>query len=166
MGRNRMTRITWPLVAALFLTVVASTPALAVDEQNLTSGLSAEGSPLALHGHDPVAYFTRGVATRGTAKHAVVHEGATYYFASADHKAEFEKNPAKYTPAFGGYCAFGVSVGKKFDGSPEYWTISNDRLYLNLNADIAKQFQKDVPGAVKKAKGQWKTIEHTATEDL
>ena len=33
----------------------------------------------------------------------------TYHFASAEHKAAFDKDSAKYAPQFGGYCAWAVS---------------------------------------------------------
>ena len=163
--RNENTKVRAALaaVAMLFGTV---SPALAVDEQNLSAGLTGENAPLAMHGYDPVAYFTRGAPTLGSAEHAVVHAGATYYFASEAHAEQFAKNPAKYVPGFGGYCAFGVSVGKKFDADPRYWAISDGRLYLNLNAEIAKMFQANVPGAVAKAEKQWQKIEHTAVSAL
>jgi len=146
------------LALALGLALLAAAPAGAVEEQNLSQGLTAEGAPLAMHGYDPVAYFTRGAATRGTAAIAHVHDGATYYFASEEHRDAFEKEPAKYAPAYGGYCAYGVSVGKKFDADPRYWKVQDGRLYLNLNADIAEAFRKDVRGAIQKADAQWAEI--------
>lgn len=152
------------LAAALLFAAV--TPTFAAQELNLTSGLAATGAPLAIHGYDPVAFFTRGTATLGSAEHAYVHEGATYYFASKEHQQAFEANPERYTPAFGGYCAYGVSVGKKFDADPRYWTVSGGRLYLNLNAQIAQKFSEDVPGAVAKAEENWRRIEHQAVADL
>jgi len=160
-------RLPIALAAAGLLALAAAAPAAhAVDELNLSSGLTAEGKPLAMHGYDAVAYFTRGAPTLGSAEHAVVHDGATWYFASAEHAEQFEKSPAKYAPAFGGYCAYGVSVGKKFDADPRYWAIADDTLYLNLNAQIAKAFRKDVPGAVAKAEREWQKIAHRAVGDL
>ena len=76
------------------------------------------------------------------------------------------RDPARYSPAFGGFCAYGVSVGKKFDGDPRYWTVHENRLYLNLNAEIARKFAADVPGAVARAKKQWQKIQHAAIGDL
>ena len=148
------------------IAILAAGAADATDERNLSQGLTAEGAPLAVHGYDPVAFFTRGTATRGTAALAIVHEGATYYFASAAHRDAFEKEPDRYVPAFGGYCAYGVSVGKKFDADPRYWRVEKGRLYLNLNAEIAKAFVADAPGAIAKAERQWRKIEHRAVEDL
>lgn len=153
----------------ILLTVAAlMTPwaAFAVDEVNVARGLSAAGAPLALHGYDPVAYFTKGVPTRGSDKITHIYNGAAYRFASEANQALFKADPAHYAPQFGGYCAFGVSVGKKFDGDPQLWTIRNDRLYLNLNPEIQAMFSKDVPGNIKKADGNWAKIEHKSVGEL
>jgi len=163
MSRNRLFTA---LAVAAGLIVGAAGPALAADEVNVSRGLTAESAPLALHGYDPVAYFTESAPTQGSAEHAVVHAGATYYFASEESREAFEADPERYAPAFGGFCAYGVSVGKKFDGDPRYWAIEGDRLYLNLNAEIARTFQKDVAGNVAKAEARWRKIEHTAVADL
>jgi YHS domain-containing protein len=163
-----MHRIRLPLPHLVFasLLALASTPAFAADELNTSAGLTAAGAPLALHGFDPVGYFSAGRPTQGRADLAAVHEGATYYFASQENLDAFEASPERYAPAFGGFCAFGVSVGKKFDGDPRFWKIEEGRLFLNLNREIASMFEKDVPGTVAKAEKQWKTIEHTAIEQL
>ncbi|MCL4686161.1 YHS domain-containing protein [Myxococcota bacterium] len=145
---------------------LAAAPALAEDEINASAGLTAEGSPLALHGYDPVAYFTEGAPMPGRAELTRVHGAVTYYFASEKSRDAFAKNPERYAPAYGGFCAYGVSVGKKFDGNPYFWTISGDRLYLNLNASIATKFKKDVPGSIAKAEQQWRKIQHVAVGDL
>ena len=152
------------LLAALAL--AGTSPVLAADEVNVTSGLTTEGAPLAMHGYDPVAFFTAGRPTEGSAEHAAVHGGATYYFASEENLDAFEASPGKYAPAYGGFCAFGVSVGKKFDGDPRFWKIADGRLYLNLNQDIAEKFLADVPGSVAKADRNWTKIEHTRVGDL
>ena len=140
--------------------------ALAADEINISSGLSASGAPLALHGYDPVAYFTGGAPAIGEDTVNSIHNGVTYRVSSQEHKRMFDKNPARYVPQYGGFCAYGVSVGKKFDGDPRIWTVRNDRLYLNLNSDIAALFNKDVPAAVSKADQLWTKIEHKAVSDL
>jgi len=161
---DRIRRHRLAVLAALALT--AALPASAVDEVNVSNGLTGAGAPLALHGYDPVAYFTDAAPTRGSASFALVHGGATYYFASEEHLDAFEANPAKFAPAYGGFCAYGVSVGKKFDGNPLYWKVANGRLYLNLNADIARKFEEDVPGSVAKAERQWALIAQTPIADL
>ena len=148
------------------LLLALASPARAVDERNTSSGITAAGAPLAIHGYDPVAYFTESAAVEGDAEFAAVHDDATYYFASRQNLETFQSNPARYVPAFGGFCAYGVSGGKKFDGDPRFWTVSANRLYLNLNAAIAEKFKKDVAGSIAKAEQRWQKIEHTAVGDL
>jgi len=117
-----------------------------------------DGDPapgLAVHGFDVVAYFNEAKPVQGDAKFAVVHEEATYRFVSQANLDAFKANPDKYEPAYGGYCAYGVSVGAKFDGDPRYWKIVDSKLYLNLDADIQKAWLEDVPGAIKKAEANW-----------
>jgi YHS domain-containing protein len=166
MHRNDRHRIRVALAAAITAMLAVATPVLAADEINLSKGLSGTGKPLALHGHDPVAFFTLGAPTPGSAEFASVHESATYYFASEANRKAFESAPSKYLPAYGGFCAYGVSVGKKFDGDPRFWTISNGRLYLNLNAEIAKKFQADVPGAIAEADERWSEIRSSGVDSL
>lgn len=163
---NSNSRILRTLALATGLVISPAISAFAADEVNVTAGYTAAGAPLALHGFDPVAFFTVSAPTEGNAKFAAVHERATYYFASQQNLDTFEADPAKYAPAFGGFCAFGVSVGKKFDGNPRYWKISGGKLYLNLNEEIAQAFNKDVPGSIAKAEKNWATIGHKRVGDL
>lgn len=139
--------------------LAATAPALAGPEVNTATGaVLVAGKPapgLAVHGFDVVAFFTEGKPVQGDAKFAVTHKGATYRFASQGNLDAFAANPAKYEPAYGGYCAYGVSVGAKFDGDPRYWKIVDGRLYLNLDGGIQEAWLKDVPGAIKKADANW-----------
>jgi hypothetical protein len=88
----------------------------------------------------------------------VAHDGATYRFASADNQRRFEADPRRYLPQYGGYCAYGVSVGAKFDGDPQVWEVVDGKLYVNLNAEIQKSWRADIPGAVRKADAHWRKI--------
>lgn len=112
-------------------------------------------SGLALQGYDPVAFFTDGKPVLGEAAITASYEGATYRFATADHKAAFEKEPAKYAPAFGGYCAYGVAVGGLYPVKIETWQILDGRLVLNKTLDVKAEFDKDRAGNLKKADGNW-----------
>ena len=87
------------------------------------------------------------------------HEGATYLFASKENLETFKKNPGRYAPAYNGYCAFGVSVGKKFVADPEVFRVVDNRLFLNLDANIQDDWLKDVPGRIKSADAKWQNIE-------
>jgi YHS domain-containing protein len=120
----------------------------------------------AVQGYDVVSYFTGKRPVRGNGNFVAVHDGATYQFSSADNQKAFEKNPDKYVPAFGGYCAFGVSVGKKFIGDPEVWRIVDERLYLNLDTGIQSEWLKDVPGRIKTANTKWLSIKDKDAQSL
>ncbi len=157
------------LASAIALTLSALTlsqTSLAVDEHNVATGLTAAGAPLAFHGVDPVAFVDIHNRVDGTAKYTVVHDDVAYYFSSQENAKKFEKNPRKYQPQNGGFCTFGVSVGKKFDGDPQYADIVDGKLYVFLNEDIYKEYLKDRKGTIRKAEKNWKKIQHTAAIDL
>ena len=102
----------------------------------------------------------------GSAKFATVYNDATYRFANRANLAAFEANPEKYAPAYGGYCAYGVSVGAKFDGDPRFWEIVDGKLYLNLNQDIQQTWVEDIPGNIEKADDNWTEIALKAPSEL
>ena len=121
-------------------------------------GVLVDGKPapgLAVHGYDVVSFFTDGKPAQGDAALSIVHGDATYRFVNQSHLDAFRANTEKYVPGFGGFCAYGVSVGALFDGDPRYWKIVGDKLYLNLDQGIADAFGKDVQGALNKAEKNW-----------
>ena len=143
-------------VTALLLSFMAM-GAMAADVTHSTS---------AVQGYDLVSYQNAKRPLRGNGHFVSEHQGVTYLFANADNKKAFDANPARYLPAYGGYCAFGVSVGKKFVGDPEVWRVVDGRLYLNLDANIQDQWLKDVPGMIRKADGNWARIRNKVPSEL
>lgn len=117
-------------------------------------------------GYDLVSYHNSKRPLHGNGHFLSVHDGVTYLFVNEANKAEFDRNPERYLPAYGGYCAFGVSVGKKFVGDPEVWRVVDGRLYLNLDANIQDQWLKDVPGKIKSADANWSRIKDKAPSEL
>jgi YHS domain-containing protein len=120
----------------------------------------------AVQGYDVVSYHTGKRPVRGNGNFVAEHAGATYLFSSKANQELFQASPSKYAPAFGGYCAFGVSVGKKFIGDPEVWRVVDGRLYLNLDTGIQDEWLKDVPGRIKKANTNWKKIRDKSPASL
>lgn len=112
-------------------------------------------SRVALSGFDPVAFFTDAKPVNGSPFIAAENSGATYFFASEEHKKLFAADPAKYAPQFGGYCAFGVGLDKLFPVDISTWQVRNGKLYLNLNPDILKKFNADFSGSLAKAEKNW-----------
>lgn len=154
------------LAAAALAALCAVGPAGAADEFNVAPGLTYGGAPLGLHGADPVALLDGGTNARGDAAFASSHDGVAYYFTSAANLDKFEASPARYAPQYGGFCAFGVSVGKKFDGDPAYSAVLNDKLYVFLNEDVYKAYLENEAETVAKASENWAVIEHTAATNL
>ncbi len=91
---------------------------------------NAAGQPVMLLGHDPVAYFTRGEAARGKPELQVALPDRTYYFATPEHRALFESNPARYEPQYGGFCASGAAFAVKLGSDPGAWQIHDGRLFI------------------------------------
>jgi YHS domain-containing protein len=156
------------LLAALAVAsgLFAASVAMAGTETNVSSGLTAKGPGLAVHGYDVVAYFTEARPTRGRAKYSTVYKDATYRFASEEHLDAFEDDPERYLPQYGGYCAYGVAVGAKFDGDPQLWRIVDGKLYLNLNEDIQATWHEDISGYIKKGDRNWTMIAGKTPEEL
>lgn len=112
-------------------------------------------SNIALQAYDPVAFFTDHKPVKGSPFISAGHAGHTYLFASEEHKAEFLRQPDKYLPAYGGYCAFGVSIGKLFPVEIDTWEIIDGRLTLQFSQDIKKMFAEDKAGNLRKAEANW-----------
>ncbi|SDR47348.1 hypothetical protein SAMN05519103_03625 [Rhizobiales bacterium GAS113] len=151
------------LAAAIAVTggITAATPALAAGPQ-----INATITGLALRGYDPVAYFTDGKPVLGDFTITAQFEGATYRFASEDHKALFVKEPGKYLPQFGGFCAFGTAQGYKVDGDPNVWKIVDNKLYLNLAPPVAARWNQDIGGFIKTANEKWTDLKDKAPSEL
>lgn len=144
---------------------ILATVAMLLFSANAMAADYSHSTP-AVQGYDVVSYQTGKRPVRGNGNFVSTFEGATYQFSSKANLEAFEKNPKQYIPAYGGYCAFGVSVGKKFIGDPEVWRIVDGTLYLNLDTSIQSEWLKDVPGRIKTADAQWKKIENKSPASL
>ena len=109
----------------------------------------------AILGYDAVAYFTDNKPMKGNPKFQSEFEGAKYYFASAEHKALFDANPAKYAPAYGGYCGYAASIDRLSPISPEWFQIIDGRLILQHNKKATDKFNADQKGNIVKADQNW-----------
>ena len=109
----------------------------------------------AILGYDAVAYFTDNKAVKGNPKISSEYEGAKYYFASAEHKGLFDANPAKYAPAYGGYCGYAASIGKVRPANPLLWSIVDGQLVVQHTKGAAELWEQDVKGNKEKADKFW-----------
>ena len=128
--------------------------------------INADEKDLAIKGYDPVAYFTDQQAKLGISAYSATYKGATYHFASKENKERFEANPTEYVPQYGGYCAFGVAMNKKFDTDPEAWKVVDNKLYLNLDKSVQKRWLEDTAGYITSADSNWTNIKLIEADKL
>jgi YHS domain-containing protein len=150
--KNRMLMIVLTLLTA------------AVSWADVETSTNSEG--VILNGHDAVAYFTEGKPVEGESRFATEHAGAVYHFSTTENRDAFLANPEHFAPVYGGYCAYGTSVGKKFAVDGKAFKIVDDRLYVNKNLKVFETWVKDVPGNIVKANREWPRIRNTPAEDL
>ena len=119
---------------------------------------------IAIQGYDPVAYFMQNKAVKGNNNISVFYEGATYYFTSAENKQEFKKDPAKYEPQYGGWCAFAMGKkGEKVEIDPGTFKIIDGKLYLYYNKylnNTLNSWNKEEINLKSKADANWQKIYH------
>jgi len=139
--------------AFLILALVASLPALAADPVFVAA--TADGGRAAIRGYDPVAYHREGKPVLGKAEFKTAWNGAEWRFASAANRDAFVLDPARYAPAYGGYCAFGTSRGYKVSTEPAAFAIEGGRLYLNYSRPVQLTWNTDRPGYITKADAVW-----------
>nr|WP_298927553.1 YHS domain-containing (seleno)protein [uncultured Erythrobacter sp.] len=124
----------------------------------------AKADTLAVSGYDVVSYFTgEGVPAEGSEEFTIRYEGYDYRFASEDNAKAFIEDPAKYAPAYGGYCAWAIGANDALaPGDPQVYEIVDGKLYLNFNEDVQGRWQADIPGFIEKADVNYPT--HNADE--
>lgn len=156
------------LIAATALIggLASASVAFAVDEYNVSKGTTVEGQGVAFRANDVVALVSGLGIVPGQARLTHVHDGVAYYFASEETMAQFAADPEKYMPRYGGYCAFGVAKGKKLDGSPRFADIVDGRLYLFLNADVYRAYEKDKAGVLAQAEANWPDMRHVSVAEV
>lgn len=146
--------------AISFAAILAATAALAVDEHFVDGGA-------VVGGYDVVAYHTMGKPTQGSSEFSTEYQGATWNFASAENLEMFMADPAKFAPAYGGWCSAGASKGKKVPTMPDLWAIVDGQLYLNSSPKAHNDlFLANTEAVIRKGETNWKTIFATSREVL
>jgi hypothetical protein len=112
---------------------------------------------VAIQGYDAVAYFS-GSAVKGSSAFTHTWQGVRWQFASAANRDAFAAEPERYTPAFGGYCAYGVSRGYAVDVDPTAFAVVDGMLYLNYSKSVQRTWNQDRPGYIEKARREWPAV--------
>lgn len=140
--------------------LLAAVPALALlpgAARAQTAPVYAEGG-VAIDGTDPTSYFTEGRPVPGDPAITLEWRGATWRFASETSRARFEREPERYAPQFGGWCAWAVAEGYTAATDPEAWRIVDGRLYLNYSKRVQRRWERDVPGNIARGQANWPAV--------
>jgi YHS domain-containing protein len=139
----------------LLLTAALLLLTLAAAAQKANTELVFSTAKGAIKGYDPVAYFTDGLPVAGLDSITYVWNGATWHFASVEHRDLFAQYPEKFAPQYGGYCAYGWAQGYAVKIEPEAWKIVDGKLYLNYDRSVQKKWEKDTATYIRKADENW-----------
>ena len=161
------------LAALAAFAAVAAGPALAQQATASTAPNHSRkynllGESVGLGSYDPVSYFPEGGSRpqRGLIKLTHVYDGVTYRFASPENLERFKGQPAKYVPAYGGWCAWAVGeLGKRVDADPESYLIRNGRLlvfYRDRELDTRALWLKNEAELSRKAEANWPALSQVA----
>lgn len=116
---------------------------------------------IAIRGYDPTAYFS-GKPQKGKEEFSYTQEGVNYQFISANNLETFKKNPAKYEPQYGGWCAYAMgSKGEKVEVDPETFKIVNGKLFLFYHtffSNTLTDWNKDESALKTRADANWNKI--------
>ena len=114
---------------------------------------------VALQGYDAVAYTKDNQPSKGNAKFQVEWKGAKWYFANEAHQQLFQDNPEAYAPQYGGFCAYAASQGAKAPVDPKVFTVYKNKLYLNLNRQIQRVWEKRKDVFIQLADRKWPSLQ-------
>lgn len=141
-----------------------SVSAIAQDQPALRKKQFNLDDNIAIDGYDPVAYFKINKAVKGKKGLAVNNQGIIYYFSSVENKEDFKKNPSRYEPEYGGWCAYAMGAkGEKVSIDPDTFKILEGKLYLFYNSflnNTLKSWNKDEARLKTAADASWKKIYH------
>lgn len=141
-----------------WLVAVATTvgsAALGLAQGPPVSAVNVDAQGVALHGHDPVAYFTDGEAVPGAAQFEHQWHGTRWHFSNAANRDAFAKAPERYAPQFGGYCAWAVSRNYTAHIDPNAFAVVNGKRYVNYSIAVQARWRVDRDSNRTKAGGNW-----------
>ncbi|WP_437373061.1 YHS domain-containing (seleno)protein [Maribacter litoralis] len=142
-----------------FIVLLVFTTSISLQAQTENRNLNGQ---LAIKGYDPVAYFTKNKAIKGKKSLKADSDGAIYYFSSEEHKNLFKENPEKYTPEYGGWCAYAMGdSGEKVSIDPETFIILDGKLYLFYHtffSNTLNSWNEDERHLKQEADKNWKKL--------
>jgi YHS domain-containing protein len=135
-------------------------PQMQVWAERRAGKVNLDSNGVILRGYDPVAYFTQKKAVKGDPKYQTKYQGAIYHFSSAGNLATFKKNPSKYAPQFGAFCANGVRNKQLNDSDPNVFFIVKGKLYVCASPEAEKEFRTNEDEDIVAANKAWQELIH------
>lgn len=142
------------LIVFLFFGITFTVSAQQID-YNVSKGFVAQG-------YDVTEYFNNKTV-KGDKKFVTSYDNVKFKFANQQNLDAFKKDPKKYIPAYGGYCAYAVGAkAEKVSIDPETYEIRDGKLYLFYNSwgvNTLKSWNKEGAEELKsKADVNWEKI--------
>jgi YHS domain-containing protein len=116
---------------------------------------------IALGGFDVVA-FHRDEVKKGKPEYTFIHDGVRWWFSSQANLDVFQESPDRYLPAYGGYCAYGLSLGYKAPTVPYAYSLRNGRLYFNFSKYVQARWEEGIEDRIRRANDFWPEVQNDA----
>lgn len=147
-------------VRVIAMTVVLASGPVLADSARAEQLVNTTADGVAMDGYDPVNYFTEHKAAKGSPDYSAEWNGATYWFASAEHRDAFKTEPAKYAPQYNGWCAWAVSEGYAAEVDViNGWLVHDNKLYVNWNEGVRDALKAELETRVAKGASNWPGVE-------
>jgi len=128
---------------------------LSINAFSADNNITSDG--IGISGYDAVSFFNYK-PVKGNKIHTFEHQGVKYLFHSKENLIKFKEAPSLYIPQYGGYCSYGVSLGKKLSIDPLAYEVIQDKLYLLLNGATKKIWDKNKTSNILAADKNWLLI--------
>lgn len=112
---------------------------------------------MALNGHDVVSVYN-GETVLGKEVLRSTYLNAVYQFSTKVNKKEFDQNPEKYIPKYGGYCSTAVAEGALVEANAHSALIQDGELhvfYKDADEDTQDEWNEKPVECKKAAEIQW-----------
>lgn len=115
-------------------------------------------SGIALHGFDPVSYRLGPIPQAGKPEHEFVREGLAWRFATESNRQAFINDPSSYIPAFDGYDATAISLGRAVEGDPLVFAYVNERIFF-FRSHKTREIFLDTSNVLQAAERHWTAVQ-------
>lgn len=140
--------VTEPTETAVTVEAAAEVEAPAQIERNSDRQSTWYGDPFAIDGTDVVSYRSESGPVKGSEEFTAEYDNTQWRFSSEENRDEFLSDPAKYVPAFGGYCPTTLAAGDWKVGSAKHFDVVDDQLYFSYDKKRSEIFGENAPGYI------------------